>query len=392
VDESGRLLSGYRSKNSYPGFESRSLRLLPTVAAVALFCCMAAGSRAFSQNPTEQYLVQRRAAGWLRGASIEAVARDPAAFKDRVFEIEGRLTGLARGDDGDALLILSETPLGSLPLSMTLTPSWLQPGARVRVLCSLVPPEDGEVVVGMPGLAVVAVASASDIASAEARLAPRPVGRVTPSATPVRPKTANRGTGGSVSRAAATRTTAMKGALVGPKARAYPDLSPSALSVFPHYRAYIQKHNRKLSLAQADAITYAILRFSEEYDLDPRLMVATIIAESDFRIATTSHKGAMGLIQLMPDEVRRLRLTNPYDPVQNIAGGVFLIKERLNRYSRSPQFKDATAEHIVLALASYNAGMGAVRRYGGVPPYRETQGYVRRIMRIYRELCAGDSG
>ena len=390
MDESGRLLSGYRSINSYPGFESRSLRLLPAVVAVACFFMgnAAASSGPGFQNPTEQYLVQRKAAGWRPDATVEAVSRNPAAFRDRVFEMEGRLTGLARGEDGDSLLILSETPLGSLPLSMTLTPSWLQPGARVRVLCSLVPPEEGEVVVGMPGLAVIAVASASDIAAAEAlrprSFAPRPASASKPAgraATPV------------ASRSATTRAVpTLKGSQVGDKARTYPDLSPSARGVFPQYRAYILKHNRKLNVAQADAITYALLRFSEEYDLDPRLMVATIIAESDFRIGTTSHKGAMGLTQLMPDEVRRLRLSNPYDPVQNIAGGVFLIKERLNRYSRSPQFKDATAEHIVLALASYNAGMGAVRRYGGVPPYRETQGYVRRIMRIYRELCAGDSG
>jgi len=360
--------------------------------AVAFCCYLLCGARAAAQNPTEQYLVQRRAAGWLPGASIEAVARNPSAFKDRVFELEGRLTGLARGDDGDALLILSETPVGSLPLSMTLTPSWLQPGARVRVLCSLVPPEEGEVVVEMPGLAVVAVASASDIASAEARMAPRPTPKSSTSKAGNSLKTSPRVGNNPASRVASARSAPLKGAAVGAKARTYPDLSPSALSVFPHYRNYIQKHNRKLNVAQADAITYAILRFSEEYDLDPRLMVATIIAESDFRIGTTSHKGAMGLTQLMPDEVRRLRLSNPYDPVQNIAGGVFLIKERLNRYSRSPQFKDATAEHIVLALASYNAGMGAVRRYGGVPPYRETQGYVRRIMRIYRELCTGDSG
>jgi len=335
-----------------------------------------------AQNPTEQYLVQRRAAGWKPGVRFDDVARDPAAFRDRVFEIEGRLTGVARNDDDSALLILSETPSGSLPLVMTVLPTWLQPGARVRVLCALVPPEDGEVVVGMPGIAVIAVASAVDIAAAEAK-ASKQAPTVRPGVAPrPTPRLAGR-TGSGSSR---------KGSQVGSAARTYPGLSPAAGSVFPVYRDYIRKHNRRLDLRQADAITYAILRFSEEYDLDPRLVVATVIAESDFRISETSHAGAMGLIQLMPDEVRRLRLTNPYDPVQNIAGGVFLIKERLNRYSRSPNFKDATAHHIVLALASYNAGMGAVKRYGGVPPYRETQGYVRRIMRIYRELCGGGNG
>src|SRR6185369_12865749 len=101
----------------------------------------------------------------------------------------------------------------------------------------------------------------------------------------------------------------------------------------------------------------------------------------------TSNKGAMGLSQLMPDEVDRLKLSNPYDPVQNIAGATFLLKERLNKYSGSGAFKDATMQHIVLALASYNAGMGAVKKYGGVPPYRETQNYVKKIEQIYRQLC-----
>lgn len=382
MDESGRLLSGYRSSNSYPGFESRSLRLRRILGGgFALLGLIAATSPALAQNPTEQYLTQRRAVGWRPDVTLETVARDPVAHRERVFELEGRLTGVARNDDETALLILSDTPRGSLSLGMTLVPTWLQPGARVRVLCSVVPPEAGEVVLGMPQIAVIAVASASDIAAAEARARPRPA--------PKRP-VARAGAPAPSRGSLASRALSSRSGVVGASARTYPDLSPAAASVFPHYRNYIQRHNKRLQTAQADAITYAILRFSEEYDLDPRLVVATVIAESDFRIAETSHAGAMGLIQLMPDEVQRLRLSNPYDPVQNIAGGVFLIKERLNRYSRSPNFKDATAEHIILALASYNAGMGAVKKYGGVPPYRETQGYVRRIMRIYRELCAND--
>ncbi|MFM7320666.1 MAG: hypothetical protein ACKO5K_03960, partial [Armatimonadota bacterium] len=132
---------------------------------------MILASPASAQNPTEQYLVQRRAAGWNPSVRFETVARDPAAHRDRVFEIEGRLTGVARNEDDSALLILSETPSGSLPLTMTVLPTWLQPGARVRVLCALVPPEDGETVLGMPGIAVIAVASAVDIAAAEAKAA-----------------------------------------------------------------------------------------------------------------------------------------------------------------------------------------------------------------------------
>jgi soluble lytic murein transglycosylase-like protein len=94
----------------------------------------------------------------------------------------------------------------------------------------------------------------------------------------------------------------------------------------------------------------------------------------------------------MPDEVQRLGLTNPYDPVQNIAGATFLIKERLNKYSGSGSFHDADMRQILLAIASYNAGMGAVKKYGGIPPYRETQNYVKKIEQIYRQLCQYDGG
>jgi soluble lytic murein transglycosylase-like protein len=82
-------------------------------------------------------------------------------------------------------------------------------------------------------------------------------------------------------------------------------------------------------------------------------------------------------------------LTNPYDPIQNIAGAVYLLRGRLDHYATGPGL---SMQQIILALASYNAGMGAVKKYGGVPPYRETQNYVKKIERIYTQLCAGDSG
>ncbi len=93
----------------------------------------------------------------------------------------------------------------------------------------------------------------------------------------------------------------------------------------------------------------------------------------------------------MPEEARKLGLSNPYDPVQNIAGAVYLLKGRLDKYSGGVSKQDLKMRHIILALASYNAGMGAVKRYGGVPPYRETRNYVKKVEKIYRELCGGDA-
>lgn len=387
MDESNGLLNR-RRLTPYPGFESRPLRIRRILGGgfVFLALCVAVAAPARAQNPTEQYLAQRRASGWRYDVTLSQVVQSPDRYRDQAFEIEGKLTGMARNDDGGALLLLSETPVGSLSLSMSAVPVWLQPGSRIRVLTHVVPPEEGAIVIGLPELVVIAVASAADVGAAEERWRQSKAAEAQRQAAARARSQASTNRSGLPSRSGATRP--------GVPTMAAPrlsELSPAAAAVFPAYQAYIQKHNKRLQPDQAGAITYAILRFSEAYDLDPRLVVATVIAESDFRITETSNKGAMGLIQLMPDEVRRLRLSNPYDPVENIAGGVFLIKERLNRYSRSPNFKDATTDHIILALASYNAGMGAVKKYGGVPPYRETRGYVAKIMRIYRELCAGDN-
>lgn len=340
------------------------------------------------QSPTDQYLAQRRASGWMQGSYVSS-SRGFRIPPDVPFELDGRLTGILAGDDEEAILILALPDNSTVRLTISIQPTWLHSGSTVRVLATVSKADAEGVLSGIPPMTVIAVASATDIAlrearwfeerlraearwmEAERRVAPAPIKRTSAGKSSIIP-TPKPGTVGSIARLRAA-------------------LSPKSQAVFASYKGYIKRHNKRLSDAQADQITYGILRFSEEYDLDPRLAIATVVAESDFRITETSHKGAMGLIQLMPDEVRRLKLSNPYDPVQNLAGGIYLIKERLNKYSKSNDFDKANDNHLALALASYNAGMGAVRRWGGIPPYRETQGYVRKIMKLYRELCSGDS-
>jgi soluble lytic murein transglycosylase-like protein len=113
-----------------------------------------------------------------------------------------------------------------------------------------------------------------------------------------------------------------------------------------------------------------------------------IVAESDFDPGSTSNKGAMGLGQLMPDEAKELHLNNPYDVEQNLYGSVVCLRQHLDRFADPSAPGGAMSfEQMRLALAAYNAGPGAVRKYKGIPPYRETQGYVRRIEKLYRQLC-----
>lgn len=112
-----------------------------------------------------------------------------------------------------------------------------------------------------------------------------------------------------------------------------------------------------------------ILQHASTHDVRPDLVRAVIQAESAFNPRARSHKGAMGLMQLMPATAAELGVTDPYDPDQNIRGGVTYLKTLLTRYSHNEE----------LALAAYNAGPGAVQKYGAVPPYRETREYIARI-------------
>ena len=108
---------------------------------------------------------------------------------------------------------------------------------------------------------------------------------------------------------------------------------------------------------------------AERHNVRPDLVRAVIQAESAFNPLARSAKGAMGLMQLMPATAQELGVTDPYDPAQNIRGGVAYLKSLLVQYSHNEE----------LALAAYNAGPTAVARYDGVPPYRETRNYIARI-------------
>lgn len=115
-----------------------------------------------------------------------------------------------------------------------------------------------------------------------------------------------------------------------------------------------------------------IATYAAEHNVRADLVRAVIQAESAFNPLARSHKGAMGLMQLMPGTAAELGVEDPYDPEQNISGGVRYLRALLDQYSHNEE----------LALAAYNAGPGAVDRYDGVPPYRETRDYIERIRNV----------
>ncbi len=112
-------------------------------------------------------------------------------------------------------------------------------------------------------------------------------------------------------------------------------------------------------------------RAATEHGVSPRLVRAVIEVESAYRSNAVSRKGAKGLMQLMPETAQRYAVRNPFDPEANIVAGIQHLRTLLDRY-----------DVVALALAAYNAGEAAVERFGGIPPYPETQDYVRRVMSL----------
>ena len=130
------------------------------------------------------------------------------------------------------------------------------------------------------------------------------------------------------------------------------------------------------SNADIDAL---IEEYSAKNGLDSAFVKAVIKQESGFQPDVTSHCGAMGLMQLMPSTASSMGVKNAYDPEQNIAGGTKYLKGLLDRFGGNKS----------LALAAYNAGPNAVAKYNGIPPYKETQNYVKNIMSMYQQYSGG---
>ena len=122
-----------------------------------------------------------------------------------------------------------------------------------------------------------------------------------------------------------------------------------------------------------------INKYAQKNNLDPDFIKAVVKQESGFNPDAKSKCGAMGLMQLMPQTAKGLGVIDAFDPEQNIDGGTRYLKSMMNRFNNDPK----------LALAAYNAGPAAVQKYGDIPPYKETQNYVKNILSSYEAMKGG---
>jgi len=155
--------------------------------------------------------------------------------------------------------------------------------------------------------------------------------------------------------------------------RHFTDQPPSA-----RYRLFFKGSTSSMGPRRASVSSYddLISDAADRHGVDFSLIKAIIRAESNFNPEAVSKKGAMGLMQIMPENLKTLKIRDPFDPRENIMGGVRYVKQLLRRFNGE----------ISLTLAAYNAGPSAVDRYKTIPPYPETEAYVKKVLKFYGEF------
>lgn len=141
-----------------------------------------------------------------------------------------------------------------------------------------------------------------------------------------------------------------------------------------NYKVYIKETPKKpLESYNEDLYDHVISEASNTHGVSFSLLKALIKTESDFNPRAISSAGARGLMQLMPENIKTLKIKNPFDPRENVMGGTWYLKQLINRFNGK----------LPLALAAYNAGPGVVEKYQRVPPFQETENFVKQVMEYY---------
>ncbi len=355
-------------------------RLIPTVVAVFIL----AGSSAFGSTPSH-YVGLAKKFHAISGVSASNLQNDPQDFANKVVDLKGTVVGQT-GISNDLMLILSCAGGSSLIInhvkSSEATVLTQAGDASVRVLARVVVSSGSN----QPELDDIAIALDSAVSKVELARSQRQAELhreallrqriLNSSQQPAR---------GSVHRLAM----GISGNALAQLQFYSAALDERTRPLFAPYFQFIATRNGRLDDQTVGKITYYLLKYSEMYAVDPRLVVAMIIAESDFDPQSTSSTGAAGLGQLMPGTGKMLGLSNPYDIEQNLDGSIRYLKTRLEKFANAAAPDGSmTDQQIKLCMAAYNAGVSAVIKYGGVPPFHETQTYVRRVLSYYHQLCS----
>lgn len=336
-----------------------------------------------------QYVTARRRAHYNPDLTYARVQADAASYVGRVIELKGTVGGMAGTGDGVDIM-LNMPGGGSVDLDVPKREAadlhdYVNP--NVRVLARVAQGSCGNVV----PLVVLALAHESEVAAVERSLMAEWQAEASARKRLHQQQMARRSMSSRQPVQYASRGAYLR-SMPGSAAALMSMLGPRVQRIFPRYYDFIASYNSRLNSSDAAQIAAALLGFADQYDVDPRLVVSMVIAESGFNPHATSRVGAAGLGQLMPGTARSLGLNNPYDPIQNLEGSIAYLRSRLSTFgymgsAEAPALDRSTITKAALAMAAYNAGLGAVRKYGGIPPYRETQAYVHRVIGMYEWLC-----
>jgi hypothetical protein len=312
-----------------------------TVLALA-----AVASASWAQTFAE-YMKLRKQYGITQAVGIPALE---TFVGKRTMEVKGVVKGTITAA-GKAIIFLDRGDGEAIHVQTASAPDWLQ-GNQVGARLLIRAERDSDV--GELRAWLIGAATEEDVADVEAKLKPKP-----------KPATSR------------SKTVAVR----KPSHTPAKEWSLPASQVTPIYAQFIKSRNGRLSDAEATKIATGIVGFSILYGVDARLIMAMVMAESGFNPSATSRAGAMGLGQLMPGTAKGMGLTNAYDSIQNLYATVRIVRGHLERYGKKVK---EDFEALILALAAYNSGSGAVRRHNGVPPYQETQNYIRKVIGLYR--------